>query len=87
MIEYILTVAIILIVFLVHSCVIKPKKAYDRYVRDITALGYKVHALPFAPFRFPFLEKVNEGSKEGDPLKFWKVVCPTIDVIVGNSMN
>jgi hypothetical protein len=50
-------------------------------------MGYKVHALPFAPFGLPFLQLVIKGTKEGDSLKFWKTVCPNVDIIIGNSMN
>ena len=87
MIGYIFKVAIILISLVVDKFVVKPKKLCDRYVRDITAMGYKVHALPFAPFRLPLLQVLAKGTREGDSFKFWKTVCPTVDVVVANSLH
>lgn len=87
MIEYIFTVAIILISLFGYKLLIKPKKLYDRYVRDITALGYKVHALPFTPFRLPLLQVLAQGTREGDAFKFWKTVCPNVDVVVASSIH
>lgn len=87
MIEYIITVLIILIVWTMYTCVIRPKRQHTHYVGVLRNLGYKVHALPFASFRFPFLQILLRDAQEGDPLKFWKTVCANNDVMVGNAMN
>ena len=88
MIEYILSIAIILAVLIIYKIVIKPSRLHSRTVKDLKNMGYKVNALPFIPFRFSFLEIFHrDAKKSGDPFKFWKTVCPNYDISVGNYLE
>lgn len=84
MLEYIISLALILLITGLYKYIIKPKRSYDRYVRSITKLGYQVYETGFNPFGHFFAKSLNDGRKQGDPMLFWRSTAPNTDVIVGN---
>lgn len=87
MIEYIISLTIILLVVGVYKYAIKPKRIYNRYAGSITELGYRVHKANFNPVGHFFVKMLEEDSKKGDPLLFWKTTAAKTDIVVGNIFN
>lgn len=56
MIEYIFTIVIILLTTFIYSCIIKPKKLYNYYVKQVEKLGYKPYTIPFQALSIPFIK-------------------------------
>lgn len=84
MIEYIITIAILLSVTGFYFIYIKPLREIKRLSREFAKSGYKVYTCPYNPLNFPIFKPVLECSKEGDPMKFYKKNFSEYDIIVAN---
>lgn len=49
--------ALVNIVGFVYYCYLQPKGIYEDYIRQFESKGYRVHRLPFKPFRAPLFKK------------------------------
>ena len=87
MIEYVLTAVLIMASWFAYACIIRPKRAYQNYVREFEKRGYRVYQIPFKPLAFPYLDIVEKDEKSGDALKILKNVYPKYDVVISNILN
>jgi hypothetical protein len=63
MLEYILTIIIILAVWFVYSCIVKPKKLYNSYLNHLLKTPYKVYVQPFQSLGMPFFKIIQKDQK------------------------
>jgi hypothetical protein len=54
MIEIVVSLLIIVSLICFVSLILRPKKLYNTYLREIQKLGYKVYNIPFAPLGAPY---------------------------------
>ena len=52
MIEYFLSLLIILTLYLLYTCWIKPMRTIRGYVKHLRSRGYTVLQIPYNPFKF-----------------------------------
>jgi hypothetical protein len=79
---------LVLIVYLLYSWIIYPKKMMAHYTRMFKSQGYRVIELPFRPFGSSFLEQLFEDQeKNKDPYYTHKRSYSGVDVLIGNSLN
>lgn len=87
MIEYFISLLIVLLVYLVYVCWIYPRRTIKAYVKYSKMMGYKVLELPYHPFQIDLLTQIKKSAAQGDALKFYKEERATYDIIVSNSLH
>lgn len=72
LLEIFLTSLLILAVFLVSFCWIKPKRAIQYYENQLKNMKYNAKIVPYKPFYNRGLDVLLEGKKKGDPMDYYK---------------
>jgi hypothetical protein len=47
----------------VYTCIIKPKKLYNAYLRELQKTEYKIYNLPFSTLGMPFYNIIQNDLK------------------------
>ena len=88
MLEYFLTILILLGAYTIVRCVILPKRERNQYAKLFRKHGYRVIELPYQPFGAPYYDKVLKAEKKKeDPLHHHKHVYPGSDILIGNILT
>ena len=87
MIEYFLSLLIVLTLYLLYTCWVKPMRTIRGYVRHLEKRGYKVLQSTYNPFKFDMFAQIRKGVEQGDALKIYKEERSRYDVIIGNALN
>lgn len=63
MIEYVISVVIILGTLVYFQLIRKPRILYNSYKMALEKANYKVYAVPFSPLGIPLLKTIQKDTK------------------------
>ena len=88
MIEYFLTILIILAAYVFYKFYYRPKRTLNWYKETLEGLGYKVNMLPFAFMGAGFIPVLlNDTEKHNDAVYSYKMEAPKYDMQLFNTLN
>ena len=88
MIEYFISIFIILAVYVFYAFYYSPKKTLQWYKDTLEGLGYKVKMHPFKFFGVGFLsDLLGSIEKHGDALYTYKMEFPQYDILLFNTLG
>ncbi len=71
-IEIFLSSILIILLWAVNSCWIKPRKGMKYYENQLKKMNYIAQFVPYKPFTVRFVYLQKEGTKRGDSNLYYK---------------